>query len=173
MTPTLALSDLPVKENSSQASSQIELRLFRYEDAAAFRELNEAWIRKHFGMEECDYLVLGNPADYIVRPGGQIIVATLNDRVVGCCGLIPMEPGVYEVAKMAVAEDLHGQGIGRKVLARTIEEARLMGATRLYLETNRRLANAIHLYESLGFRHLPPKQSPYLRANVFMELPLT
>jgi len=40
----------------------------------------------------------------------------------------------------------------------------------IYLETNDRLLDAIHLYEQLGFRHLPPKTSEYTRANVFMEL---
>jgi hypothetical protein len=48
-----------------------------------------------------------------------------------------------------------------------------LGAESLYLETNDRLADAIHLYESLGFRHLPPERivpSPYARANVYMEL---
>jgi putative acetyltransferase len=166
---TLNLSELPSNESSLMAS-QIELRLFRPEDAVAFHDLNEAWIRKYFGMEEHDNLMLDNPVDYIIRPGGQIIMAFLDGRAVGCCALYPMDPGEYEVAKMAVAEDIQGKGIGRKVLARTIEEARAMGATRLYLETNSRLANAIHLYEALGFKHLPPKQSPYVRANVFMEM---
>lgn len=170
MPQSLSLTDLPSNEPSLIASSRIEVRLFRPEDAAAFRELNEAWITKYFGIEEQDRLVLGNPADYIVRPGGQIIMATLDGRAVGCCALIPMEPGVYEVAKMAVDEDLQGQGIGRKVLVRVIEEAKVMGATKLYLETNKKLANAIHLYESLGFKHLPQQQTPYVRANVFMEL---
>jgi len=35
------------------------------------------------------------------------------------------------------------------------------------------LANAIHLYESVGFRHLPPDRvtpSPYARSNVQMEM---
>jgi putative acetyltransferase len=168
---TLSLSDLPSNENSE--STSIELRLFRYEDAAAFRRLNEAWIKKYFGLEEQDNEVLGDPVGYIIEPGGQIIIATLGNRAVGCCALKPMEPGVFEVAKMAVAEDLRGRGIGRKVLARTIAEAKAMGATKLYLETNSKLANAIHLYETLGFQHLPTKQSPYVRANVFMELALT
>ena len=47
---------------------------------------------------------------------------------------------------------------------------------RLYLETNRKLALAIRLYESVGFRHLPPERvvpSPYARANVYMELDLS
>src|SRR5215472_10793332 len=142
MAPTLALSDIPSNEDLRASASQIELRLFRYEDADAFRCLNEAWIEKYFGLEEADNEVLGDPVGHIIEPGGQIIIATLDGRAVGCCALKPMDPGVYEVAKMAVAEDLRGQGIGRIVLVRTIEEARAMGATKLYLETNSRLANA-------------------------------
>ncbi len=171
MPRTLSLSDLPSNDNTM--ASSIELRLFQYADTEAFRRLNEAWIEKYFGLEEADHEVLGDPVGYILEPGGQIIIATLGERVVGCCALKPMEPGVFEVAKMAVAEDVRGYGIGRKVLARTIAEAKTMGATKLYLETNDRLANAVHLYESLGFRHLPPKHSPYVRANVFMEMLLT
>ena len=83
-----------------------------------------------------------------------------------------MEPGVFEMAKLAVAEDCQGCGVGRKVLERTIEEARAMGAKRLYLETNHTLKNAIHLNEALGFRHLPPRASHYARADVFMEMDL-
>jgi hypothetical protein len=48
-----------------------------------------------------------------------------------------------------------------------------MGAKRLYLETNSKLQSAIHVYESLGFKHLAPERvipSPYARANVYMEL---
>jgi GNAT superfamily N-acetyltransferase len=64
-------------------------------------------------------------------------------------------------------------GIGKKLLAHVIEYAQERGASRLYLETNSKLVNAIHVYESLGFRHLPPEQvhpSPYARADVYMEL---
>ena len=35
------------------------------------------------------------------------------------------------------------------------------------------LANAVHLYESVGFKHLPPERvgpSPYARADVHMEM---
>jgi ribosomal protein S18 acetylase RimI-like enzyme len=71
---------------------------------------------------------------------------------------------------MAVDESSQGRGIGRRLLAYTIEQGRALGATSLYLESSSRLANAIHLYESLGFQHLPPRPSPYVRANVFMEL---
>ena len=150
----------------------IELRVFEAGDATAFRELNEAWITKLFSLVELDHKMLGDPVKYIIEPGGQIIVAVEGERVVGCCALIPMEPDVFEMAKLAVAEDCQGRGVGRQVLTRTIEEARAMGARRLYLETNHTLENTIHLNEALGFRHLPPRASHYDRADVFMEMDL-
>ena len=160
------------KRTGSGSEAEVELRAFRPEDATAFRELNEAWIEKYFGMEEHDHEMLGDPEGYIIRPGGHIVMAFLEGRAMGCCALIPVSPAVYEVAKMAVSEELRGRGIGRKVLAHTIAVAKALGATKLTLATNSKLPNAIHLYESLGFRHLPPEPSPYARANVFMEMDL-
>jgi putative acetyltransferase len=94
---------------------------------------------------------------------------------VGCCALIFLRPGVYEVAKMTVTESYRGRGLGRRLLEYTIAQASALGAASLYLETNDSLLNAIHLYEALGFRHLPPERvtpSSYARANVFMDLAL-
>ena len=73
---------------------------------------------------------------------------------------------------MAVTEEYRGRGVGRKLLVYVIEQARALDATLLTLATNSTLANAIHLYESLGFQHLPPDPSPYALADVFVELPL-
>ena len=159
-------------EYTAGEDQQVEIRLFRTEDAAAFQALNEAWIRKYFGMEEHDHEMLGDPEGYILRPGGQIVMAFLGGRATACCALIPEGPGVYEVAKMAVSEELRGRGIGRKVLEFTVAEARRMGATLLTLATSSKLQNAIHLYETIGFQHLPPVPSPYARADVFMEMHL-
>jgi putative acetyltransferase len=77
---------------------------------------------------------------------------------------------------MAVSDIYQGHGVGRKILEFTIAQAKALGAHTLELVTNSKLGNAIHLYESLGFRHLPPERvepSPYARADVFMELHLS
>ena len=153
----------------------IQLRPFQQGDESAFRLLNEEWISKYFGMEEKDRITLNDPMSEILERGGKIFVAVAGNTTVGCCALLKMGPAEFEVAKMAVAEECRGQGIGRRVLEYTVEQARALGAGRLYLETNRKLANAIHLYESVGFRHLPPERvtpSPYARANVYMEMVL-
>lgn len=149
------------------------IRPFQPGDERAFRELNEAWIAAIFTIEEKDREVLDHPVEKILAPGGQILMAVAGNRAVGCGALLAMPDGGYEVAKMAVDESLRGQGIGRKVLVALIELARRLGAPRLFLETNHRLPNAIHLYESCGFVHLPPervKPSPYVRSDVSMEM---
>jgi GNAT superfamily N-acetyltransferase len=169
MSSTLWLADLPSHDDSISSTS-VQLRAFQPGDGEAFRLLNEAWIEKFFGLEEHDNQILGDPEGYVLAKGGHIFFAVADGVPVGCCGLIPIVDGVFEVAKMAVAESWQGRGIGRRVLAYTVEQGRALGASKLYLETNSRLANAIHLYESLGFMHLPPNPSPYVRANVFMEL---
>jgi GNAT superfamily N-acetyltransferase len=96
-------------------------------------------------------------------------------QAVACFALIPREPGCFELSKMAVHEARRNEGIGRKLIAHAIEQARALGAHRLYLETNRKLANALHLYESAGFTHVPPERaekSPYARSDIRMEMPL-
>jgi ribosomal protein S18 acetylase RimI-like enzyme len=154
---------------------ELEIREFDSGDGIAFRRLNEEWIRRYFILEPKDIETLADPEGTILDSGGKIFLAVREGEVVGCCALLAMRPGEFEVVKMAVTESCQRIGAGRRLLEKTIAEARACGATRLYLETNSRLQPAIHLYESLGFRHLPPERvrtSPYARANVFMELVL-
>ena len=155
---------------------QIEIRsLHSGEDATAFRTLNEEWITRYFTREKMDREVLGDPENKILGKGGHIFMAYLGQEAVGCVALIPMDDGVYELSKMAVSPDLRGLGIGRSLLEYAVTQARHIGARSLFLASNARLQNAVHLYESIGFRHLPPERRPaslYTRANVFMEMPL-
>ncbi len=151
----------------------IQLRSFQSGDEAAFRKLNEDWINKYFVMEPEDRLVLEHPVSQILEPGGHIFMALTNGVPVGCCALLAMEENTFELAKMTVAEEYRGQGIGRELLQYAIAQAKSLGAARLFLGSNSTLANAIHLYESAGFRHVPPERlgpSHYARANVFMEM---
>ncbi|HEY4087251.1 MAG TPA: GNAT family N-acetyltransferase [Bryobacteraceae bacterium] len=148
-------------------------RMFEPGDETAFRELNEAWIRQFFAIEPKDLEVLGDPVRHILDHGGEIVMAIQNGSSVGCCALLAMPERCFEIGKMAVAEEVRGQGIGRGLLTHAIQRGRERGAKRLYLETSTKLPNAIHLYESQGFRHLPPERvqpSPYTRSDLYMEL---
>jgi putative acetyltransferase len=147
------------------------------EDARAFQALNEAWIEQIFTLEDADRAILGDPQSSIVDLGGVVLLARDGADVVGCIGVVPVDgrPGTVEIVKMAVSPDSQGAGIGRRLLAAAIDASRAMGATKATLESNRRLAPAVHLYEALGFQHVdrsahPP--TPYDRADVFMDLQL-
>ncbi len=142
-------------------------------DAEAFRTLNEEWITCYFALEAKDRVTLGDPQSTILDKGGRIFMVRRAGQPVGCVALIPEGHGVYELSKMAVAPDMRGLGIGRMLLEYTIAQAKAMGARSLYLGSSNRLANAVHLYESVGFVHVPPEKLPpaeYTRADVFMEM---
>jgi putative acetyltransferase len=154
---------------------EISIREFAPGDEAAFRDLNLEWIRRYFVVEPKDVATLEDPHGTILSVGGKIFLAMAEDQPVGCCALMASAPGEFEVAKMAVTEAAQGSGLGRRLLEAAIQAARASGATRLFLETNSKLTPAIRLYESVGFRPIPPERvepSPYARANVFMEMSL-
>jgi GNAT superfamily N-acetyltransferase len=146
---------------------------FRPGLADDFRRLNLDWIERLFAIEEPDRKVLENPEQAIVAKGGMIFFALDVESVVGTVAIIRFSDVRYELAKMAVATGHQRRGIG-ELLGRACKDwARENGAQTVFLETNSRLANAIRLYERLGFRHaVDPHPSDYARADVYMELPI-
>ena len=146
---------------------------FRPELAGAFKALNEAWITALFALEPRDQVILDDPQGEIIAGGGEVLFALEGDAAVGCCALIKLADGGFELAKMAVAEGHKGKGYGRALLAAAVGVAKAAGAPRLYLETNSALGPALSLYRTFGFREIiPAAPSPYARADVIMELSL-
>ena len=149
----------------------MEIVEFEPRHAQAFQALNEAWISKYFVIEPKDREVLGDPQGKIIDKGGRVFMALKEGEPVGCAALLKMDDGGYEVAKMTVSETLRGSGLGRLLMQRCIDAGAEMGATRLYLETNSSLGPALGLYRAMGFKDLAPAETPYVRADVFMERP--
>jgi GNAT superfamily N-acetyltransferase len=162
-----------IDEKRKRESPSFRIVDFAQEHALAFRQLNEAWISQYFRMEPADYKALDNPKTYIIDGGGSILIALHNGAAVGTCALIKMEDGkAFELAKMAVSGTMQGKGLGLLLGNAAIDKARLLGAHRLYLESNTILKPAIKLYEKLGFKKIAGVRSPYERCNIQMELTL-
>ncbi len=140
----------------------------------AFKQLNEQWISTYFTMEEADYQSLDHPQTYIIDKGGYIFMALYKKEPVGTCALIKMDHPEYdfELAKMAVSPKVQGKRIGFKLGQVVIQQARSIGANKLYLESNKILTPALRLYKKLGFTDVIGQPSPYARCNVQMELSL-
>ena len=143
---------------------------FRPEHAADWARLNETWLAEGgFAVEAKDRKVIDDPQGSILEPGGRIFIAERDGQAIGCCALMAMDDGGFEVAKMTAAPAARGLGLGRRLLEACEAAARAAGAPRLYLETSSTLKPAGALYRSFGFVELPPRPSPYVRADVWME----
>ncbi|MBT8234642.1 MAG: GNAT family N-acetyltransferase [Bacteroidia bacterium] len=158
----------------NQKKEKIQLVPYTPEYRDVFKELNEAWIRQYFKMEDKDHESLDHPEETILDKGGHIIVALWNGRPVGVCALIKSEHPKYpyELAKMGVAPEARGKGIGYRLGMAIIENAKELGAKSLFLESNTLLKPAISLYKKLGFIEIQGYTSPYERSNIQMLLEL-
>lgn len=150
--------------------TDLRITPFRPDHAEAWAALNTAWLREGgFEIEAKDHEVIGDPRGSILEPGGHIFMVERDGRAIGCCALMAMDDGGYEVAKMTVTPDARGLGLSRCLLEACEATARAAGAPRLYLETSSTLTVAGRLYRGFGFVDLPPRSTPYARADVFME----
>ena len=85
---------------------------------------------------------------------------------VGHAGLRPHGfGGVLEVKKVIVDADHRGRGISRTLMLELENTARELGALSLVLQTGDRQSAAIGLYESVGYRLIPPYAPFELMSN--------
>lgn len=153
----------------------IEIREYSPAMKKYFKSLNYEWLEGFFAVEEADDRILSDPNSKIVKAGGAVLFACLEDDVVGTCALIRHRNGIYELAKMAVTKKYQGRGIGRKLLIAVIEKTKKCGASELYLRTNPKLEAANHLYNEIGFREIaydPLANKKYKRSTVVMKMDL-
>ena len=152
------------------------VRDYTLNDAAAFRDLNLAWVEAFFTVEDEDRAQLEDPNTHILDKGGAILIAEYQGEAVGTVGLVPgHHEGMLELIKMSARSDIQGKGIGRALMDAAIERAREMGASQIWLETNTSLEAALALYRNSGFRELTGDEltpTPYDRCNCQMLLDL-
>ena len=140
---------------------------------ADFARLNIDWLERFFVVEDIDRVVLSDPETHILAKGGRVLFAIdADDRAIGTVALKHEGDGVYELTKMAVDPASQGQGIGRLLMEAALATYRGIAGRELFLESSSKLAPALALYESVGFRHRPAPRpgSHYARADVYMVL---
>jgi ribosomal protein S18 acetylase RimI-like enzyme len=152
----------------------IRIDRFRPEHRDAFAALNRAWLVEHGILEPADEIILDDPEGQLLAPGGAIFVALEGEVVVGTCAIVPHEPAVMELVKLAVDPRVQRQGLGKRLVDACLAFARSRGTRRVMLVSNSRLTAALKLYESVGFQHRPmPPDQPYATADIYMELDLS
>jgi len=86
--------------------------------------------------------------DFLVAEGG-------DSRVIGCGSLVPMNATLVELRSLAVDESARGGGVGQRLVAALVEEAR-----RRQFGTIFALTRAVGFFEKCGFAVVPKEFFP-------------
>lgn len=149
-------------------TKEIKIVDYRSEHQPYFELFNRAWIEKLFTMEPIDEFVLTDPEESILKNGGAILMAEYNGTVAGTVGLRKVDAFTYEFTKMAVDENFRRLGIAEAISYASFKKAKQLGARQVILYSNKLNAEAIKLYEKIGFKHVEVEPGVYKRANVKM-----
>jgi molybdate transport system substrate-binding protein len=130
------------------------IRAARADDAPAVRGVVNAALAEYRITADpagTDHDLADLDAYYFSRGGGFIVAVAPDGRVVGSCGIAPLEGRTWDLRKMYLAPEARGRGLGKRLLARILAFAKSKGAARVELETASVLKEAISLYTQAGF----------------------
>ena len=83
---------------------------------------------------------------------GRFLVARAGGAVVGTGAWLPLSSEAVRIHRMSVALPLRERGIGSRLLAHLLDDARGRGFLRAVVETTDTWTDAIAFYERRGFR---------------------
>ena len=87
---------------------------------------------------------------------GAYFIALLDNDLVGCGALRPLNEITAELRRMYVVRSARRTGVGRALLAHLERTAVDLGFKVMRLETGNRQLPAMMLYEAYGFARIPP-----------------
>jgi DNA-binding MarR family transcriptional regulator/predicted GNAT family N-acyltransferase len=90
-------------------------------------------------------------AETMIAPGGAFVVVRSESEIVGCGGILCVDDDTAEIKRMWVHAEWRGLGLAGRLLAQLESIARQLGRTRVVLDTNESLAEAIAMYHRFGY----------------------
>lgn len=151
-------------------SKIIQVETIEHIDAARelFREY-ESWLDVDLCFQGFEVELAGLPGKY-TTPDGRLLLAYMDEDLAGCIALRKLEDGICEMKRLFVRSDFRGAGIGVQLIERLIADAREIGYGLMRLDTYpSKMAKAVSLYESHGFRQIEPYYDNPHKGVLFME----
>lgn len=153
------------------------LRLVQPGDREAIAAIRELFVEYAAGLgfnlcfQSFEEELRNLPGRY-AAPTGALLLATSPGQVLGCVGVRDHESTIGELKRLYVRPAARGTGLGRQLALAAIDRARDLGYERLRLDTLPTMGSAIRIYESLGFRDIPPYTFNPIPGARYMELKL-
>ena len=91
-------------------------------------------------------------SDHYENNGGGFYVMEDSGGIIATGAIYRLDNQRCELRKMYILHNYRGQGLGKKLLAYLLNEAKHLGFNRVELETASVLKEAIGLYQSFGFQ---------------------
>jgi GNAT superfamily N-acetyltransferase len=152
-------------------SGAFTLRRARPEDAGAVRRELAAYLDYIGDAPDADGLdhdIAHWQDEYGGHTGVLLLVADPAGEVVGTAAVRVLEPGVAELKRMWLRPAARGQGLAQQLLDKCLDEGRRLGCQTMRLDSQAKLAAAVKLYRTNGFREIPIyNDNP--RADIWME----
>jgi GNAT superfamily N-acetyltransferase len=103
--------------------------------------------------------------DAYIDLGRLWVARAAGGEVIGHLQAVPRDEEVWEVTGTAVVESQRGQGAGRALLERAVDEARAAGVHRLILATGAADVGNLRFYQRCGFRMTRVVQNVFTPVN--------
>jgi putative acetyltransferase len=116
---------------------------------------------------------LNQLADIYGPPTGCLLLARLDEDLIGCGGLRRISDKVCEMKRLYVRPVGRGLGVGRDIAVGLIQKASALGYTRMVLDSLVDMSSAQNLYQSLGFTRTAPYYDDPRPGFVYMALDLS
>ncbi len=125
-------------------------------DAAACLRRYMAELDERFDIGFDPDAALPLEPEAISPPRGVLLLARRDGEPVGCGAVKFLADGLAEIKRMWISPSARGLGLGRRMLVELEDRAAEEGCTRVQLDTNGTLVEAIAMYRAFGYVEVAP-----------------
>lgn len=137
------------------------IRPIQKEDNATIASIIRTALEE-FGANKPGTVYFDDTTDHLfelfqAQPKSAYFIAEEDGVILGGAGYFHSEglnDQTCELVKMYLSKAARGKGLGQKMIAYCMQEAKKEGFEQMYLETMPELKKAIHVYELFGFDYL-------------------
>ncbi|GHH65276.1 GNAT family N-acetyltransferase [Promicromonospora soli] len=134
-------------------------------DAAAlwrecYTHMSDSWYLlkedRRTDPHELEREIAANPGTELAAPGGSLVVARHDGAAAGMAGVRLLDDERAELKRVYLRPAFRGTGGAALIVRAAEDQARLLGASRMVLETRSDFVAARALYKRLGYDEIEP-----------------